>query len=141
MTKRILPGSADELLGFAPFFPKSTTRGLEEIALVFRGRYIRLSQPAIEALGHPEYVVAYLDRIRHRMMITPGTEQDLNALKLSRMPRSQSPTLIYSETLQNNIADMTGKDMTCHICRGHSADTMLPSVIFHLDDAEKKRMK
>ena len=139
MTKKILPAPADELLGFVPFYPKSTTRGLEGIALVFRGRYIRLSQPAVEALGQPEYVVAFIDRVRRRLMITPGTEQDLNALKLSHMPRSQSLTMIYSETLQNSLTEMAGKDLTCHICRGHAAETMLPAVIFHLDDAEKKR--
>ena len=139
MTKKILPGSADELLGFEPFYPKTTTRGLEGIALVFRGRYIRLSLPAVEALGQPEYVVAYLDSIRRRLMITPGTTQDLNALKLASMPRSTMLTIIYSDTLMKDICRMAKKDLMHTICQGHAADSVLPAIIFNLDEAEAKR--
>ena len=139
MTKKILPAPSDELLGFEPFFPKATTRGLEGIAVIFRGRYIRLSQPAVEALGLPEYVVAYLDRLRHRLMITPGTDKDMNALKLASMPRSTMLTIIYSDTLMKDICRMVKKDLTHTICQGHAADSVLPAIIFNLDEAEAKR--
>lgn len=139
MMTKVLPAPADELMGFVPFYPRTATRGVSDISLIFRGRYIRLSQTAIESLKLPEYVVVFLDRIKRRMMIMPATEQDRNALKLAPMPNSVSLVLLYNETLKKDVMAITGrKDLTDQICPGYSVNTLQPAIIFNLDDIESR---
>ncbi len=138
MVKMVMPKEVDELVGFVPFVPGLSAK--ETIAVSFAANYTRISQPALNVIGAPEYVVIFLDYQTQRMMVCPAKKSTPNTFKLKQMGKTNRRNLIMARALASEVARLTERETVIGLsCVGHKAESAQPSLIF--DFADLKRTK
>lgn len=130
--ENVTPDPISELNGFQVFKVNRARKEEENICqIIINKTSIRLTSYCLDALKRPKYVVVFIDSRGKRLMITPGTENTVNALSI----RSKQYGNIFSKQLQAVIRQLAGIPLNTtprYRALGHQVNTVSPTLIFDL---------
>ena len=126
----ITPTTPNILEGFELFIP-SHDPSSSVIRLTMSKTGCRLSKAALANLDFPDYVIAFFDYNKKRLMITKGEKNNRNIMKLSKQGNDRNTITLkgFIETMKK-VCEI--QDESAYFFHGFRPKTQQPTLIFDL---------